>query len=343
MGFDECPRRWALAQTEIPCFGGVFPQKSSRSGVEGTLLHALIERFAHHSTLEGAEMFRPRRTLLEKVANWAKENANNVRIDSKALAGQVRIEEILRSFEETCVHVKRPVRRLASVTSPAGASRTVAGPEVWLRDTESKLCGRADLVSAGEIVDFKSGEQQDHHEKQLAFYAALHLALTGRCPAALRLIYTSTNEVREVPVPVTKELQLLLEELRQQAATADRQVKTGRFPAKPESTKCMHCHVRGLCDAYWEKIEDQGQSGIADQAPLVDYSPTAEARIERSALGIYIRDTWAGLPSVLHLPKEVADKIGDAVRKLRVLALRANTSAEGVRLAFTQSSEIYIV
>jgi hypothetical protein len=343
MGFDECPRRWALARTEIPCFGGTVSPKPGRSGVEGTLLHALIEQFAHHATQEGAEIFRPRRTLLEEVAKWAKENANNPRIDSKALAGQVRIEEILRAFAEACIHVKRPVRHPTSAASPGGATRALEGYEVWLRDPESKLCGRADLIAAGEIVDFKSGEQQDHHAKQLAFYGALHLALTGRRPAALRLIYTGTNEAQEVSVPSLNELELLLMEMRQQVATADREVVKREFPAKPDPTRCMYCHVRVLCDSYLKKLVDEAQNGIADQGALVDYCPTAAARIETAALGIYIRDSWSGLPSVLHLPKEVADKIGDDARRLRVLALRANTSPEGVRFAFTQSSEIYIV
>src|SRR6185369_17343888 len=67
-GFDDCPRRWALGRTEIPCFGGTVPQKPSRSGLEGSLLHSLIERYARHTTQIGAEVFRPRRTLLELIA-----------------------------------------------------------------------------------------------------------------------------------------------------------------------------------------------------------------------------------------------------------------------------------
>jgi hypothetical protein len=306
------------------------------------LLHSLIERYARHTTQIGAEVFRPRRTLLELIAEWAQENASNPRIESKTLAGQVRIEEILRSFAEVCTHVRRPVRQPVTAISLARATRVLDGPEIWLKDPESKLCGRADFISSGEIVDFKSGEKQDYHAEQLAFYGALYLALTGRVPSSFRLIYTGTNESREVPVPTVEKLEFMLEEMRRRSASADRQVANGEFPAKPEATKCMYCHVRGFCDAYWKSVGDQGQNANANQGGLVDYSPTAAARTESAAFGIYIRDNLSGVSSVLHIPQEAMDRMGDPAETLRVLALRAISSAEGVRFAFTQSSEVYV-
>ena len=342
-GFEECPRRWALSRTEISCFGGTTPQKPVRSSVEGTLLHALIERLARHTTKEGAEVFRPRRTLIELITEWAKTNFGNPRIDSRVLARQVRIEEILRAFGEARLYVIQPVRRPTNRPTPTRASTAVLeGPEIWLRDPKSKLCGRADLISTGEVVDFKSGDEQDDHTEQIAFYGALHLELTGKCPSALRLIYTRTNVVREVPVPSMRELESLLGGMRGQATSTDRQVASGNFPAKPESTKCMYCHVRGLCDAYWKSTEIPLNNSAADQAPLIDYSPSASAKIEAAAFGIYIRDSWAGFPSVLHVPDQVLRTV-DSPQRIRVLALRANTSPEGSRFALTQSSGIYVI
>jgi CRISPR/Cas system-associated exonuclease Cas4 (RecB family) len=301
------------------------------------LLHALIERFVRHSAEERAEVFRPRRTLHEEIASWEKKNASNPRIESKVLAGQLRVEEILSAFAEARTHVTPLARR------SSGASRWAQGAEVSLRDPQSKLRGRADWIAAGEIVDFKSGDRQNHHTEQLAFYGALYLAVTGQRPAALRLIYTKSNEVQKMPVPTAKEFELLLAKLRHQAALADQQVTNGEFPAKPEFAKCMYCHVRGLCDAYWKKLKEHNEGGIIDEASLVDYSPGAIATIEPAALGIYIRDSWSGLPSVLHLPQQLIDKAGDAVRRPRILALRASRTLETVRFSITQSSEIYII
>ena len=209
-------------------------------------------------------------------------------------------------------------------------------------DPGSKLCGRADLISSGEIVDFKNGEQQDHHVEQIGFYGALYLAQSGRAPTVLRLIYTGTNEVREVPVPTLNELKLLLEEMRGRAAAAERQVAGGELPAKPEPGRCAYCHVRGLCDTYWRSLRHGGQNLGGGQSHIIDYAPSAAAKIESAALGVYVRDKLADTTSVLHLPQEAAEKMGNDVERLRVIAVRPSTGTEGIRFAFTQSSEVYV-
>jgi len=341
-GFEECPMRWALSRTAISCFGGPVPQKPNRSSVEGSLLHALLERFARHAMQDGTEVFRPRRTLLEMVAGWARDNARNPRVDSKMLAGQVRLEEILRSFVEARPHLKIVERRRATASSSGKSGGVFEGPESWLRDPGSKLCGRADLISSGEIVDFKSGEQQNHHVEQIGFYGALYFAQSGRAPTVLRLIYTGTNEVREVPVLTLNELKLLLEEMRRRAAAAERQVVGGELPAKPEPGRCEYCHVRGLCDTYWRLLRHGGQNLGGGQSQIIDYAPSAAAKIESAALGVYVRDKFADTASVLHLPQEVAEKMGNDVERLRVIAVRPSTGTEGIRFAFTQSSEVYV-
>ncbi|MGA2178018.1 MAG: PD-(D/E)XK nuclease family protein [Verrucomicrobiota bacterium] len=342
-GFEACPMQWALSRTVIPCFGSLIPQKPNRSSVEGTLLHELFECFERQTRNSNTEMFRPRRTLLGLVAAWAKRNASNPRIDSQALAGQVRIEEILRAFGEACSHVKREERQSNVGTESVGnRAGFFNGAESWLRDLESKLCGRADFISSGEIVDFKSGERHDHHAEQITFYGALYLALTGRTPTALRLVYTATNEILDVPVPVLSELKSSLAGMRRRAVLADQQVSAGELPAKPEPAKCACCHVRGLCDKYWQSLSGSGQGENYLQASVVDYAPTTAATIEPSALGVYVRDIVLGVPSALHLPQEVANKVGERVGRMRILALRANTAAEGVRFAFTRNSEVFV-
>jgi hypothetical protein len=335
--------RWALSRTLVPCFGGTVPQKPSKCSVEGTLLHELIECFEHQTRNSSTEIFRPRRTLLGLIAAWGKDNANNPRIDSQALAGQVRIEEILRAFNVACSHVKKEARQSnIGMTSSGNHTRVFNGAESWLCDPKSKLCGRADFVSAGEIVDFKSGEQHDHHAEQIAFYGALYLAMTGRIPTKLRLIYTTTDEIHDVSVPAFSELESILEELRRRADVADQQILAGELPAKPETEKCAYCHVRGLCDEYWFSLSNGSQSENCGQSVVVDYVPSTAASIEPAALGVYVRDTFSGIPSVLHLPQEVADRLGERLASMRILALRATIGPEAVRFTFTQNSEIFV-
>jgi hypothetical protein len=100
--------------------------------------------------------------------------------------------------------------------------------------------------------------------------------------------------------------------------------------------------VRGLCDKYWQSSFGGGQSQNHLQASFVDYIPTTAATIEPSALGLYVRDKVFGVPTALHLPQEVVEKVGDRFGRMRILALRVNTETEGARFGFSQNSEIFV-
>jgi PD-(D/E)XK nuclease superfamily len=342
-GFEDCPKRWALSRIEIPCFSGPIPQKPNKNSLEGTLLHELIERFEQHSKNPGVAVFRPRKNLLELVALWAKNNERNPRIDSKTLVGQVRLEEILRAFHEACVYVRCEPRPSNSEASPNGfPGKVFNGSESWLRDPRSKLRGRADFISAGEILDFKSGDQHDQHVDQIVFYGALYLALTGQVPNRLRLVYTSTNQVNEVPVPAKRDLEATLDTMRHRAIAYDQQIASGDFLAKPAPLKCSFCNVRGLCNDHWASGQGAVRDGSPRQTLVIDYTPTATAQIESAALGVYVRDNLFGVPSLLHLPQKVADAMGGQATRVRILSLRANCASDSISLAFTANSEIYV-
>jgi hypothetical protein len=57
---------------------------------------------------------------------------------------------------------------------------------------------------------------------------------------------------------------------------------------------------------------------------------------------VYIRDTINGVNSALHIPQEITAKVGSNIQAIRALSLRATPEASGIRLAFTQFSEIII-
>jgi len=338
--FDECPYKWAVSKLTIPKFNGPIPEKPSKRSLEGILLHGLIERYEHDMRKGCGNKFRPRRTLLEMIQEWSKSNEANPRINSKALAGQVRLEELLRAFSEAASYISTSDHHNTSGTpSTSQRPRVFDGAESWLKDPKSKLCGQADLIIRGKIIDFKSGDKQEHHIHQIIYYAALYLAITGRMPTELRLIYTENNESLDVPLPEKNVLESLLTEFRQRAKKVDQQVVAGDLPAKPDSTKCSYCHVRGICVKYWESIDYR----VIEQANVIDYAPTPLSIIESAALGVYICDDVAGFRTNLHLPQEVADKIGVNSRSIRCLALRVNAGPKGVKFSFTQNSEVYVV
>src|SRR6266496_2047564 len=106
--FEDCPMRWALSHIVIACFGGRVPQKPNKSTVEGILLHELLERYDQYLKKPSEQRFRPRAVLLELVAAWNSKNERNPRINSRALADQIGIEDILRTFAEAGKYVQQP-------------------------------------------------------------------------------------------------------------------------------------------------------------------------------------------------------------------------------------------
>ena len=335
--------RWALSRSMVSCFDGPVPRKPNRSSVEGLILHDLIEHYYRETINCASQLFRPRKTLLALIVAWANDNSNNPRIDSHAMAGQLRIEEILRAFVEVCHHLRKIEHQPMICGAPALIRKgTLNGSERLLRDPESKLCGRVDLISEGEIIDFKSGEQQQHHSEQLLFYGALYLAMTKRLPSGCRLIYTATNQSRDVPVPLLSDLNSLLDRIRLQANGAEKRISKGELQANPQLARCMYCHVRGLCVAYWSWIKEPSLDDHRLQTSILDYSPSKVVSVERAAFGVYLRDKVCGLPSLLHLPQDVVEKAGSNIGKIRVLALRPSVGEGLLHFAFTQASEIFI-
>lgn len=336
--FEGCPRRWALARTPLDCFKGPIPYKPNKSAVEGTLLHNLVEEFASHVFHGASEPFRPRRALLKLIESWTKKNESNPRINCKVLASQIAIENILGAFRQASAHIQLPTPRSAAPYNP-GQPRE-SGAEVSLLDPESKLRGRADLITNANIVDFKTGEPQPEHAEQLLFYASLYLASTRNAPGALTLFYTASGQEVGVPTPSNDELAALIKDARQRVSNAESQLAASDVPAKPEAAKCARCHVRGLCGPYW--ANRPGEQNEPAQPSIVDYSPSPSASVDRGSQGVYIRDTINDLNSTLYLPQEVAAKMGANIQAIKALALRSTVETSGIRLAFTQFSEIFV-
>jgi hypothetical protein len=129
--------------------------------------------------------------------------------------------------------------------------------------------------------------------------------------------------------------------MRQRAATADKRILEGDLPAIPDPLKCGRCHVRGLCDKYWESQHSFGAETL-NESEIVDYAPSDAARIELAAHGAYIRDSFGGGATCLYIPNDALVKAGSRPERLRVLSVRAISENEIVRLEFTQYSEIYV-
>ena len=337
--------RWALSRTPISCFKGPVPQKPNKRTIEGTLLHELIEC---HFAKSGADRFRPRRELLQLLDIWARKNASNPRIDSKLLSNQVRIEEVLRAYyaarlltnsEQTNLSHKR---QKGTETKDGPIILNPRGSECWLKDPISKLSGRADFIEFGRIIDFKTGPPSDWHKHQLVYYGALYLAMTGLRPEALLLVYTGSNETVSVSVPTRTELETILCTMRESALAAETMILERDLVAKPQSEACEHCHVKGICDAYWAKLGDNQKISNSSSGEFSDYSPSSSATFEYGAVGIYIRDKLSGCDSALYVPSLFASKLNAKEFKLRFVNLRVSIESYKYSLSLTQGSELYV-
>jgi CRISPR/Cas system-associated exonuclease Cas4 (RecB family) len=342
--FEDCPKRWALSRVDIDCFGGVIPQKPTRRSVEGILFHELLERHDQYLSERGDDRFRPRKTLLALLEEWRRKNESNPRINSEALAGQVAIEEILRAFAQAVRHMRLPERKtLAKGTFENNRAVLRNHAEVWLRDPESKLCGRADHIESAEIIDFKTGEEHPYYVDQVLFYAALYLACTGNAPKALRIIYAATDTTIEVPVPQALALKESLADMRRHVSVAEKRISESDLPAKPEPLKCAKCHVRALCDQYWATRHSFVEPEIVNESRIMDYAPSAAARIEAAAYGLYVRDVVDRSPSCFYVPGDILPDSVGASDRVRMLSVRATFESKIIRFAFTQSSEVYVL
>ena len=123
---------------------------------------------------------------------------------------------------------------------------------------------------------------------------------------------------------------------------ADKRILEGDLPAKPEPLKCARCNVRGLCDKYWESPH-LFEAGTTDQSKIVDYAPSADARIELVAHGAYLRDRLGSRVTSLYIPSDILAKACSRPERIRVLSVRASCENEIVRLGFTQNSEVYVI
>jgi hypothetical protein len=321
----------------LDAFGGAVPQKPSHRTVEGLLLHSLLEAYSQADS--GAGPFRPRATLLRLLKVWKEENKQNPRINSTAIANKVAVEEILRAFAQAGRYITPLVvtARPKAVVGTSSDSALPSASEIWLRDPESKLCGRADHVGDGRIVDFKTGQEDTDHTHQILFYAALYLAVTGHVPKELTLVYTQTGAEVDVPVPSVSVLQDLLSATRRRASLVEKDVMVNKFQAKPDSAKCSLCHVRGLCDEYWKARLTFRE----ETAGLTDYEPSPSAKIEIAPFGVYVRDVINSKPVSLYIPSRGLQT--ETGFKMRVLFLRLVDETDKMWLSLTQFTELYLV
>jgi CRISPR/Cas system-associated exonuclease Cas4 (RecB family) len=341
--FRACPRRWYLSRCHFDKFGGPLPSRLSRAGVEGDLLHAILEEY-YDGRRDLADLFRPRKRLLELIEEWYRKNKSNHRCDAWRLKHQISVVEIVRQFwraVETCgiVGDGRDVR-----PGIGTSDKRVGGTELWLQDAKSKLVGRCDLIRDGKLVDFKSGESHEWHRDQVLFYASLLFSQHECLVKAAEVLYLDSFERVFVAVPSNAEIATVLATYRALAAHADELIQREQYEARPVEAECKRCPVRMLCSVY---CRNEAPKRIFTRLPedgLVDFICEG-GEILPEAAGVVIKVVSDLGIRCMFLPMPLVSEVGtDNLLKLRVMnaAIRSN-EAGFVNVKLTSASEAFVV
>jgi hypothetical protein len=127
--------------------------------------------------------------------------------------------------------------------------------------------GIADLLTLStklcEIRDFKTGISKQEHEFQLRVYALLWARDRELNPAARladKLVLSYGERDVDVPAPTANALRSLEVELRERTAVARATLQINPPEARPSPEDCMHCTVRHLCEEFWQRCHECGES-----------------------------------------------------------------------------------
>ncbi len=345
---ETCPRRWALASAEYRGLwnGRGYPPRLQLASLAGSVVHLAIETLTRELVRAGCpatdhptavEVMRkvggytkllndcidrslarfrdnPRASrLLEQTTRSLRAQIPELRTRAQALLGCVRLPAVAANADRE--------------GGPKPPSKLTMGtyPEVNLRAPHIGWKGKADLVVLSpehcEIIDFKTGAQDEAHRFQVQVYALLwnrdqNINPSRRLADKLTLAYKSKKV--EVEAPSSTQLDTLEQDLIARR-NASRTAVAARPPeARPSPENCRYCTVRQLCDRFWSS-EVQYSLAAQDSAQFSDLEVTITGRHGASSWDGLIevsRDLAKGRAVLVRTQGELGLRVGQRVRIL---------------------------
>lgn len=364
---EECPRRWALTRATYPAIweNPGYPPRPIQPAIVGDIVHraldlilrALHERgcasIADPTAVEAIKRLGGYSTLIEQlIEGELKRLETNPRMENRLAAIraslQARVPDMRRRVQTTVVRTQLTPAASAASLDPSTATATRAPlprgshPEVSLKAPQVRLAGRADLLTVNDegcaIVDYKTGQANEHHAEQLRLYALLwdqdSELNPDRLPVtALTLVYATQDE--QVEPPTAPELDTLASELRTHIAAVEDDIARRPPPARPEASVCHLCHVRHLCEEYWGSV-----AGVAPVAG--SFADRQGTIVSQNGPRSWMIETQPARQRVLlRTPTEDPGfMVGDRVRLLDVV-VADDEEADTAAISLTQVSEIF--
>jgi hypothetical protein len=307
---EACPRRWSLASAEYPELwtGRGYPPRLQLSSLAGSVVHLVLETLTKELIRAGCPTVRDETAtqVMRALGGYTKVVNDCIDRVVARFAGNPRATHLLDNAVGS-LRAKAPELRaqaqlfLGRVGLPPvgkrGAQVAVGGrhgallkgvyTEVELRARQMAWKARADLMVLSEeiceIIDFKTGLEDDRHGFQLQVYALIwnrdpDLNPSGR--RADRLILAYPRRDIEVAAPSAVQLDALEQAVLLRGNSARRAVSSWPPEARPTQENCCFCEVRQLCDRYWA-AETQSALGKAPRlvgTPFEDFELTITDR-----------------------------------------------------------------
>jgi putative RecB family exonuclease len=278
--FKQCPLLYRFRAVDR------LPEPSSKAQVQGTLVHAVLERLyeldaGRRTPMQALAMIEPEWTKLQASQDYAElfEDSGD---ESGWLRGVRRLVETYFSMEDP--------QRLQPHRTECLVQTTL--------DDGTQLKGfidRADVNRDGlvRLVDYKTGKRPpdrfaDKALFQMKFYALVWWRTRGTVPTLLRLMYLGDGQTLDY-APNERELEGFEKTLKALWATMREAIATGEFRAQ-KSKLCGWCAHQALCPefggeppAYPLTTVLPGLAMPVDTVPLHDV-PVSEVPLSDAAL-----------------------------------------------------------
>jgi hypothetical protein len=374
---EACPRRWALSAAKYNGLwsGRGYPPRLQLKAVAGTVVHMAVEAITRElvraacPSVEDSKAPQVMKSLggytkvihdcADRVLHRFSENPRSALLGENA-AGALRAQtaELRIRVQTILSRLRLPAVSSAFATAAGpvrrGPLRPGAYPEIELRARRVGWKGKADLLVVSnegcEILDFKTGEQDEGHAFQMRVYAFLwsadqELNPNRRLAEHLVLRYGAVDV--EVPAPSAPQLDDLEREMVERRAAAQRAVS--KFPpeARPAAGNCRFCAVRQLCGEYWD-VAMQRQLAVGQvDLRFGDFQLMIKGRHGPASWDAFVeiaRDVAAGAFAILRTKGDREFQPGDRVRVLdAAITINADQADEPVVITLGTLSETYAV
>lgn len=335
---EACARRWALLHSDYSSSIGVdrYPARPRRATLLGQLAHESLQAIADELRAHGCSGPADPKVVaaLRELGGISAVLDTQARKLLDSLSGNPRAEPILdrmrfdieRSLPSLRQLIQGVLQRVFGISPgldeelPTGRSVTTQQPlgigfhtEVRLAPQNPRWIGWADAIKllpdSCELLDYKSGEENPNHRRQIQLYALLWARDTAINPErrlATHLTIVYADKIQAVPPPEENDLDKLEAELNEQSQAIARTLESKPPTASVSPDNCRYCDMKHLCDDFWAK---GGQELVRDDGNRLR---SIQVRIRRS-LGLRSWAAQVEMDSYLDSGTEVVIMSADSV------------------------------